>query len=376
MGWSLPLGRYFGVPVRVHWTFFILITLLGAWVGSKEGWSAAGIWLVTILLVFGSVLLHELGHSVTAILLGYEVRDITLLPIGGVARMETHVRDPLDELLITVAGPLVNYVIALVLAGVLLLGLADFQAVPDVTSPYFVSNLLWLNIILGTFNLLPAFPMDGGRIFRALLALILGRLTATRIASFLGQLMALLLVIVGLFLNPWFLLIGGFVFFAGRAESRAVALDERMRGVKAGSIIIRNPFVLPLSARVSEALELAGSTFQQDFPVVDELGRLVSYVDRGVLHLPATQSKLDQPVANLSVPPLVISEQDDLSEVYSELAARGLGSAVMLDPAGRPIGLLPLEQVRKVMVYGWGRSKSASEEKEMTRGVEAEHSPS
>lgn len=355
--WSLYAGRWFGVPVRIHWTFFLLIAAVAGWVGWSYGWTAGGWWALTIGCLFVSVLLHELGHSLTSIAFGHAVREIILLPIGGISRMEEIAEDPLEELLITAAGPLVNFAIALLLAAPISAGWAEFHMV-DPTSPHLISNLLWLNLVLGFFNLLPAFPMDGGRILRALLTLMMGRLLATRVASAIGQGIALLMIVAGLFLPQiWFILIGGFVLLAARAEGRSVAVQERLRGVRAGEVAILRPRLLREDASLGEAEELARSSFQVDFPVVDSSGRLIGVLDRSVLEGSLEEADRARPVRDFATEPLIVRPEEELVIAYRKLGQSGRGAAVLVDGDGRPIGLLPVEQVRKALAFGWGKGE-------------------
>ena len=236
-------GRPFGIGVYVHPTFLLVL----AWVmySSREGgWLAAATTAALVVAVFGCVLLHEFGHALAARAFGIRTRDITLYPIGGVARLEGVISRPGEEILIALAGPAVNVVIALVLT-VALIGLGVGQIVffggATVMPPgtIFLLHLLVTNILLVVFNMIPAFPMDGGRVLRGLLALTLDRLRATEIAAALGMVIATVFVLspVGLALlgaeaNPFLVLIGLFVFVMGRLELWAVRRVEAARRVE------------------------------------------------------------------------------------------------------------------------------------------------
>jgi len=222
MKWKL--GRFAGINVFVHWSFWILpaFVLLSTFVDT--GFGAAVNAVIVLFSAFTCVVLHEYGHALTARAFGVGTRDITLYPIGGVASLERIPRNPLHELAIAAAGPAVNVVIAGILAVALLLS----QGVGEVTASSLTSGplvtLLAVNVMLVVFNLLPAFPMDGGRILRALLAMPLPHETATTCAARIGQAVAVLLAIacLGLGLSPGLLLIAGFVFIAAQAELTAV----------------------------------------------------------------------------------------------------------------------------------------------------------
>jgi len=224
---SWKLGTAFGIGIFIHWTFL----LLPAWILLNNlggGVPLAAYLLTLVTAVFGCVVLHELGHALMARRFGIATRDITLYPIGGVARLEQMSEKPLEEFWIAVAGPAVNVVIAGVLFGILaVLGLEP-QLFPFLHQLVF--GLLVANVFLVLFNLLPAFPMDGGRVLRALLAMRLGRLRATEIAAQLGLVMAVLMGVASFFLHaPSMALVAVFVFFAGQQELMALRHREAVR---------------------------------------------------------------------------------------------------------------------------------------------------
>jgi Zn-dependent protease len=236
---SLKLGKAFGIGIFVHWSFF----LLPAWVLLSNfglgGWPLAFFALVVVLAVFGCVVLHELGHAMMARRFGIPTRDITLYPIGGVARLERMSEKPWEEFWIAVAGPAVNVVIAGLLAFFLIVSgdLSRVVALPDL-GLVFLNLLMWINVGLVIFNLVPAFPMDGGRVLRALLALRLGQLRATQVAVnvalvIIGVVFMLLIARVPFVTNsvsvPSLVLIAAFVYFAGQQELASVYHREQER---------------------------------------------------------------------------------------------------------------------------------------------------
>ena len=224
MRWSWKLATVAGIGIYVHWTFFLIIGWI-VMIRLGEGANAAGVLegVAFILALFACVVLHELGHALTAKRFGIQTRDITLLPIGGVARLERMPEEPIQEFLVALAGPAVNVVIAAILAGVLWLsrGSSGF-VLESLQSTDFLMNLLVVNVFLVLFNLLPAFPMDGGRVLRALLTHFTGDyVAATQVAASIGQMMAILFGIVGLFViyNPFLVFIALFVYL-GRRKRR------------------------------------------------------------------------------------------------------------------------------------------------------------
>ena len=225
LGWSINLFRVRGIQLSVHASFFLLL----AWI-AKEGWDAGAwpglIWSVaTLVAFFGCVVLHEFGHSFTAMHFGIGVRRILLMPIGGMAEFESIPREPSRELLITLAGPAVNFVIAGALW--LVVGMADGPDYPA-TIVGFAQLLLRANLMMGCFNLLPVFPMDGGRIFRALLAWRMPYLRATFWAATVGKVLAVIAALIAAFVYQSYLtaVLFAFIYMAGEAEYRAVQRRE------------------------------------------------------------------------------------------------------------------------------------------------------
>ena len=247
----MTLFTLFDIEVRVHWSF-ILILVWGAFIYSSVSTSplvGALYGVFTILLLFFCVTLHEFGHALVAQYFGLKVPHITLLPIGGVASLERMPDKPLHEFLIAIAGPLVNFAIALILLPVILLsgnsamlGLNNIATILSGTqTPGFITFVLFLfytNIALGVFNLLPAFPMDGGRILRAVLAFGISYVDATRIAVFVGRIMAILFALWGIVNRDiFFLLIAFFVYVGGGSEREAVESKAVLRNVKANEAL-------------------------------------------------------------------------------------------------------------------------------------------
>jgi Zn-dependent protease len=228
------IGRVAGIVVQMHWTFLLLIgwvVLMHTRAGGGVGDALRGVALT--LAVFVCVVLHEFGHALTARRFGIGTRDITLLPIGGLARLARMPDDPRQELAVAAAGPAVNVVLAAGIAGVLVVT-GRYAPVTEVTlvGSRFLDQLLMINVVLVVFNLLPAFPMDGGRVLRALLALRLPYLQATRWAAYTGQTIAVALGFTGVTLrSPFLVLIALFVFSGARAEARIVEMRARLTGM-------------------------------------------------------------------------------------------------------------------------------------------------
>jgi Zn-dependent protease/predicted transcriptional regulator len=275
MKWSVPIGRYAGIPVQMHITFLVLLLWIGlsTWRAQQEvGAVLAGVGF--ILALFLCVLLHEFGHALMARRFGVRTRDITLLPIGGVARLERMPDQPRQELLVAIAGPAVNVVIVLLLAGVLLatgqqVAPGPLLAEGSVSPPNVLQQLMGVNIMLILFNLLPAFPMDGGRVLRALLAMRLDYATATARAATVGKLFATVFAVVGFFTNPFLMLIALFVWVGASSESAAAQVKGVLDGIPVSHAMITDFRTLSPADPLAHAVELLLAGSQQDFPVAD-----------------------------------------------------------------------------------------------------------
>ncbi len=284
MKWSWKLAKFAGIDVYIHATFLLIIGWVGlsAWlqtrslVGTLEG-------ILFTLVLFGCVVLHEFGHALTARRYGIKTRDITLYPIGGVARLERMPDKPIQELWVALAGPAVNVVIAGVLfVWMLVSGTLASLTSFSLTSGPVIERLLMVNVSLALFNMLPAFPMDGGRVLRALLALRLDYTRATHIAAMIGQGMALLFGFVGLLFNPFLLFIAFFVWIGAGQESSMTQMKTALGGIPVGRAMVTEFRTLSQYDPLGRAIELILTGSQTDFPVV-EAGAVVGVLTRSDL---------------------------------------------------------------------------------------------
>lgn len=289
MRWSWRIGQIAGIAVYVHATFLLLLAWVGFSAYQRER-SVAAVVLATafILAVFAIVVLHELGHALTARRYGIATRDITLLPIGGVARLERMPREPRQELLVALAGPAVNVALAAVLYVLFVLTGGTAPAADAVTLDASVlqrsvlGQLIAVNIWLALFNLIPAFPMDGGRVLRALLAMRnRDYARATETAARVGRFFALVFGLVGIFVigNPFLVFIALFVWLGAAGEAAAVQTSSVLDGVALSEVMITDVRTLAPSDPLSRAMQLILAGFQQDFPVVDR-GAVVGILTR------------------------------------------------------------------------------------------------
>lgn len=346
MKWSWKLGRLFGIDVYIHATFLLLIgwIVLTHWLAERSlGATLVGVGFM--LLVFGSVLLHEFGHALAARRYGIPTRDITLLPIGGVARLERMPEDPRQELWVALAGPAVNVVIAAALyLWLASAGLMAPWATLSVTAGPLLERLMVTNLWLVGFNLLPAFPMDGGRVLRALMATRLEYTRATQLAAMVGQGMALLFGLVGLFSNPFLLFIALFVWIGAAQEAGMVQMKSSFAGIPVRRVMITDFDTLHPSEPLQRAVDLVLRGFQQDFPVV-EGGRAVGILTRSALiHALSSDGPL-APVGPRMTSDFESAEANEMLEpAFARLQACGCHTAVVLHE-GRLAGLLTMDNL-------------------------------
>jgi Zn-dependent protease len=271
MRYTLKIGSYFGIPVRVHITFPLILIVFGFEAGIKGGVGAALWAILLVLAVFTCVVLHEFGHSLQARRYGIRVRDIILLPIGGMARAEQLPEKPWQEIVVAISGPLVNFVLAAILFGLILLRGKSFDFEND-----FLTVLFSINVVLGIFNLIPAFPMDGGRILRGLLALKLSYLSATHHAKSVGQAIAIIFVIIG-FVNTNFIMlpiIAVFIFFGAISEENMIKMKINLEGKTTKDFIPEGIPILSTEATVESAAPWLKDEDVSALPVTDAERRM------------------------------------------------------------------------------------------------------
>jgi Zn-dependent protease/CBS domain-containing protein len=349
--WSWRLGKLFGIDVRVHATFLVLL----AWVAIShlvqgQGVLTAASGVAYVLAVFAIVVMHELAHALTAKRFGIATRDILLLPIGGISRLERMPTRPYQELLVTVAGPAVNVALALLLFLTLVaMGTAGDALDLSLVGGPFLAKLMWTNVALALFNLLPAFPMDGGRVLRALLAM--GHrdyARATDIAAIVGQAMALVFGLVGLFTNPFLVFIAFFVWIGAHEEARLTHVRASLAGVPVSRAMLTGMMVVPPGVPVADVVQSMLGSFQDEVPVVAGT-RLVGVVAREDVLRTAMSGRSDVPVSSLmnSDAPRV-RETDSLDEAYERLRESGRRSLPVVR-GDALVGMLPMENVAYVL---------------------------
>ena len=272
MKWTLKIGRFAGIDVFLHTTFFLMIGWIGLTYWLQENSLVAVITGVGfILALFTSVVLHEYGHALTARKYGVKTRDITIYPIGGVARLERIPENPKQELWVALAGPAVNLVIAAVLF-IWLLVTASLEPLTSITftGGSFIERLMVTNLVLVGFNLIPAFPMDGGRVLRALLAMRLEYTAATQIAASIGQGLAFVFGFIGLFSNPFLLFIAFFVYIGAQNEAKLVRMKSALDGIPVSQAMLTNFKTISPDDGLYVVIDHILSGDQKEFPVVSD----------------------------------------------------------------------------------------------------------
>src|SRR5262245_58281390 len=351
MSWSVSIGRIAGTAVRIHITFLLFLVWIWAANYFTGGADAAWTSIVFMVLLFLCVLLHEFGHVFTARAFGVQTPDVTLLPIGGVARLERIPEEPMQEFLIAIAGPLVNVVIAIIL--IVLFG-ADlgprYMAAMDNAQVSMVDRLASVNLFLALFNLIPAFPMDGGRILRSLLAIRLGFARATSIAATIGQLFAFALGFIGLFGNPLLIFIAIFVYLAATSEAQVAQVRAMSRGVPVTAAMMTQFATLPPHARIEQAIETLLRTSQSEFPVVED-GRLVGVFGRNDIIKALRELGPDAEIGKVmtrDVP--TISYRGWLDEAFRLLQEKSKPAVGVVDQSGRLVGLVTSETIGEMLM--------------------------
>jgi Zn-dependent protease len=351
MKWSWRLGEVAGIGVYMHATFLLLIgwVALSHWL--QEGTLAATLAGVGfILALFLCVVLHEFGHALTARRYGIKTRDITLLPIGGVARLERMPDEPRQELWVALAGPAVNVVIAAVLfAWLQITGSLEPLSRLTMTGGPFVERIMMVNLSLVAFNLLPAFPMDGGRVVRALLAMRMEYTRATQVAASLGQGMALLLGFIGLFTNPFLLFIAFFVWIGAAQEASMVQMKSALGGIPASRAMLTDFRTLSSHDTLAHAVELILTGSQQDFPVVDN-GSVVGILTRGDLLVALGQRGQATPVADVMRREFQVVDSSEMLEIaFARLQSCKCHTMPVIH-RGQLVGLLTMDNMGEFLM--------------------------
>jgi len=339
---SFRLFKVFGISINMHITFILLLFLF----------LAGGVkWLFILVGIFFFVTLHELCHSLVAKKFGIKVREITLLPIGGVASMTKMPEKPMHEFLISLAGPMFNIMVIVVFFLPLKYILGDevlFHPLSAATWPLTIAYVYWINLVLAVFNLIPAFPMDGGRIFRALLATKLGIRKATRIAVSLGHLFALVFAYFGITrMNFILVIIAVFIYTAASGEEMQVNVKETLKKFRVRDILPQDFVSIKPDATLGNVLETVFHNRQEDFPVVAD-GKMAGFITRKDLVTGLHQFGKDKTVSEVMRKDFPkVKDTDTLVKAQNVMQANGVTALPVLKD-GDAIGVITIEDIGRV----------------------------
>jgi Zn-dependent protease/CBS domain-containing protein len=355
--WSIPAGRVFGVELRIHLTFFFLLFFVWLTESAAHGPASAGRGLALVGIVFASVLLHELGHALVATHAGVPAKAIILLPIGGITLLD-ETQQPVEpgvltwkrDIRIAIAGPVVNLAIAFAAASILLAVAPEIHLWTkpwDLQSGNLPRALVWSNLWLGLFNLLPAYPLDGGKILRALFTRRMDPVRATRRAIAIGQAFATLFMLTGMLWNIWLTMIGFFLFIAAQLEERSAVFQSVLETVRLEDIMLTDFATLSPADTLEDALDKAVHSLQDDFPVIrgsDMVG--VISKQRILQALRAEGNGYVQAVMNRIFE--VAQKNESLASAFRKLTARNLSIIPVVEDQ-RLVGIVTLQNLMHSM---------------------------
>ena len=352
MRWSLKIARVGGTEVRIHITFILFLAWIAFSYYQVGGTAAAVPGVLFVIALFACVLLHEFGHVLAARAFDIQTPDITLLPIGGVARLQRMPDKPWQELIVAIAGPLVNVVIAAIL--ILFLGSsANVEQLGLVQHPgvEMLGKLASVNVMLVLFNLIPAFPMDGGRVLRALLAMTLPYGRATQIAAWIGQALAFVFGFIGLFTNPMLVFIAFFIFLGAQQESAMAQMKDLSLNLRVAEAMVTHLVKLPPEATLEDAVEALLRTSQHEFPVVDADERVLGVLTRDALIAALKRDGPATPVMKVMQRDLPVVQADEpFDKAFRLMQQSGFPALPVVDRLGRLRGLITPENVGELMM--------------------------
>ena len=355
--WSIPAGRVFGVELRIHLTFFFLLLFVWLTESASHGAASAGRGLALVGIVFASVLLHELGHALVATHAGVPAKAIILLPIGGITLLD-ETQQPVEpgvltwkrDIRIALAGPAVNLAIAFASASILLAVAPEIHLWTkpwDLQSGNLPRALVWSNLWLGLFNLLPAYPLDGGKVLRAVFSRRMDTARATRRAIAIGQAFATLFMLTGMLWNIWLTMIGFFLFIAAQLEERSAVFQSVLETVRLEDIMLTDFATLSPADTLEDALDKAVHSLQDDFPVIrgsDMVG--VISKQRILQALRAEGNGYVQAVMNRIFE--VAQKKESLASAFRKLTARNLSIIPVVEDQ-RLVGIVTLQNLMHSM---------------------------
>ena len=353
MKYSLDLGRPFGIRVSVHWTFLLIIAWV-VFIDLQQGLALGQIIysVLFVLTIFVCVVLHELSHSLTARKFGIGTKSITLLPIGGVADLEKMPDDPRQELAVSIAGPLMNLAIAFILwlflsvSGGIDLSPSNLQ---EINHSNFLMILMFANLMLAVFNLIPAFPMDGGRVFRSLLALRMARDQATYVAMNIGKIFAFFIAIWGIYANPFLIFIALFIYIGAQREYELVKYTSVLAGYTVSAVLMHEYTPLHSKDPISRAVNILLDGPEQRFVVADE-EKVTGILTRNDIIQGLTRFDQEQEVENIMNTNVTSFDTDTpLEKAYEEMRNKQISMAPVLKD-DKLVGLIDIDNINEFLM--------------------------
>jgi Zn-dependent protease/CBS domain-containing protein len=351
MRWSVTIGSVAGTAVKIHITFILFLIWIAFSAWGIGGAAAALDSTLFIVLLFACVVLHEFGHITAARRYGIKTPEVTLLPIGGVSSLERLPSDPAQELVVALAGPAVNLVIGLALIATL--GSAHLRDLEQIDNPHLslLGRLAVANIFLVVFNLIPAFPMDGGRVLHALLAMRVGAARATEIAARIGQALAFGFGFLGLFGNPLLLFIAIFVYIAAAGEAQMSAAQQALKGVTVGDAMETRFTPVSIDASLGQAVDALLAAAQHEFPVVDAFGKPAGLLTRDDILSAVREHGRDEPAAAFMRSGVEsVRAAQPVEGLLERLQDPKAAALYVTDAAGKIIGLLTRHALGEVVM--------------------------
>ena len=351
MRWSITVGRFGGTEVKIHITFLLFLVWIAFSGWSRGGPAAALDSTLFIVLLFACVVLHEFGHIGAARRYGIKTPEVTLLPIGGVASLQRLPSDPVQELVVALAGPAVNLVIGLAL--IVAVGSVHPGELAQIDNPKLslLGRLAIANLFLVVFNLIPAFPMDGGRVLHALLAMRVGAAQATEIAARIGQALAFGLGFLGLFGNPLLLFIAIFVYIAAGGEAQMSAAQQALKGVSVGEAMETRFTPVSIDANLGQAVDALLATAQHEFPVVDAFMKPVGLLTREDILGAVRKHGGEEPASGfMRLGVDSVRAEAPVEGLFERLQDPKAAALYVTDVDGRIVGLLTRQSLGEVIM--------------------------
>lgn len=359
---TFKLAKVAGIGLFIHWTFSLLIAFI-IFINYRTGLNAVQIlWsVVFVLCIFITVVMHEFGHALAAKNYGIQTKDITLLPIGGLARLDRMPEKPAEELIVAFAGPLVNIVLA-ILTGFFIKVPATAAAVAaqlstGVNASNFFLHFLIVNIVLAVFNLIPAFPMDGGRVLRALLAFKFKRHVATRIAARIGQFIAIGFIILGFFSNPFLIFIGLFVIVSAQMETEHDASKFILKGFKVRDVLMKQYQTIDANEPIKRAVTLLLDSPFKLFLITDN-NEPIGTLNRDQIITALFEKGDNTDIRHAMGTKLIYLDVETLLEDIFELVSANKSNLMLVLENGQLVGTLDTENLLEFLLIKGVKSKN------------------